>query len=362
MSQDSLGILLLNLGTPDGAASVGPSAGQVKTYLREFLMDPFVIDIPFVFRWLLVNRLILPKRSEQSAQAYRKIWTKRGSPLLFHHLDLVEAVRKTFADEGAPVCMEGAMRYGSPSIGEGLSKLKAQGVTDILVVPLYPQYSLAATESSLQVCRRWAALHAPGMNLRFFPAFYDSARFIGAFSQVARENLEGFDYDHLLFSFHGLPERQVRRAGGASCLEKGSCCDEIGEKNTRCYRAQCFSTAKELARGLGLSPDRYTVCFQSRLGRTPWIKPYTDFVYRDLAKKGVKRVAVMCPAFVADCLETLEEIGIRAREEFVSLGGEDLRLVPSLNASAVWVSALTEMLRESLRSETGAKDRIGALA
>ncbi|MFL5814962.1 MAG: ferrochelatase [Bdellovibrionia bacterium] len=352
-SNHARGVLLINLGTPDGEPIHGPSAEQVKVYLRQFLMDRFVVDIPFVFRWLLVNGIILRTRPEQSAEAYRKIWTENGSPLLHYHLKLSEGVAERLSkDLGIePDKIQPAMRYGSPSIPAALQILSDLGVNEVLLVPLYPQYSLAATESSLVECKEWAAKNAPSMKFSEFPAFYEDEPFIDAFAQVARDSLQGYDYDHLLFSFHGLPERHVRktdRSGGNHCLKKSDCCAQITDANRDCYRAQCYATARALAKKLGLSSDQYTVCFQSRLGRTPWIRPYTDIVYQELAARGVKKVAVMCPAFVADCLETLEEIQIRGREQYIQLGGEDLKLVPSLNDSPFWMDGLSKMIKARL--------------
>ncbi len=348
------GVLLINLGTPDGEPVQGPSVDQVKAYLKQFLMDRFVIDIPYLFRWLLVNGVILRSRPEQSAEAYRKIWTENGSPLLHYHLKLVDGVREQLASELSMDSskIQPAMRYGNPSIPTALKKLADQGVSEVLLVPLYPQYSLAATASSLEECRLWAKKNAPSMKFEEYPAFYDAEPFIEAFAQVANESLKDYDFDHLLFSFHGLPERHVRktdRSGGSHCLEKTDCCAEITDANRDCYRAQCFATARALAKKLGLTQDQYTVCFQSRLGRTPWIKPYTDVMYQELAARGVQKVAVMCPAFVADCLETLEEIQIRGREQYVELGGKDLKLVPSLNDSPVWIEGLSRMVKQALK-------------
>jgi ferrochelatase len=322
----------------------------VRSYLKEFLMDPYVIDIPYPMRWLLVHGAILPKRPAQSAEAYRKVWGERGSPLLEHLLALSSQVQAV-ANSDQWVIKAG-MRYGNPSLTKALTEFKNEGVGEVVVFPLYPQYSMAATESSIHATRKLARKVAPGIKLRFVPAFYEDKGFIGAFAEVARASLEGFDFDHLLFSFHGLPERQIKKTdrtpGGAHCLQDASCCDRIAENNRDCYRAQSYATARALASRLDLSPDRYTVCFQSRLGRTPWIKPYTDHLYVELAAKGVKRVAVMCPAFVADCLETLEEIQIRGQEDFRKLGGSELKLIPSLNSTPAWARAVLS-LAESAR-------------
>jgi ferrochelatase len=356
------GLLLLNLGTPDE-----PTSEKVRVYLREFLMDPYVVDIPYPFRWLLVHGAVLPRRPKASAAAYRQIWSERGSPLLEHLDALVARVRELA--QASRWHVEGGMRYGNPSIGRALESFRERRIDDVVVLPLYPQYSLAATESSVRFTREAAARVAPGMRLSFVPAFYGDAGFIQAFARIAREALSGFAYDHLLFSFHGLPERQVRKtdralaAGGpAHCLASPGCCDRIVEANRDCYRAQCYATARSLAQELGLSPDRYTVCFQSRLGRTPWIRPYTDAMYAELASRGVRRVAVMCPAFVADCLETLEEVRIRGRADFRRLGGEELRLVPSLNSSPEWAQAVLALAERAAQAAAGDRRVDGGVA
>jgi ferrochelatase len=332
------GYLLLNLGTPDA-----PTTSAVRRYLREFLHDPRVVDLPALGRWLLVEGVILPTRPRKSAEAYRKIWTPEGSPLLLESLQLLERVR---ARLGPTVAVELGMRYGNPSIAAALDKLRAAGVTHLVAAPLYPQYSSAATGSSLEAVFAALALGDTVLPVATLPAFYDDPGFLDAFAAVGRTALGTARADHVLFSFHGLPERQVRRAdpSGTHCLASGSCCAAIGAVNRDCYRAQCYATARGLAERLGLVEGGWTVTFQSRLGRTAWISPATDAVIPELAAQGKKRLAVFCPAFVADCLETLEEVGMRAREQFRSLGGEDLVLVPSLNASAPWVEALCGLL------------------
>lgn len=334
------GLLLVNLGTPDA-----PRTPEVRRYLREFLSDPRVLDIPALGRWALLNLIILPFRPAKSAEAYRKIWRAEGSPLLHHSRALEAAVRSALAGE---LEVELAMRYGNPSIASALERLEARGVSELTVFPLYPQYASSSTGSSLeavyeQVGRAWNV-----QPLHVVPAFYDHPGFLDAFAEVGRPVVEEVQADHVLFSFHGLPERQVLKSdtsGGKHCLQSAGCCDRIGEANRFCYRAQCFATARGVAERLGLPKEKYTVSFQSRLGRTPWIKPYTDVVLPELAEKGVKRLAVFCPAFVADCLETLEEIGIRAEAQFKGAGGEALKLVPSLNASPLWVKTVVDLAR-----------------
>jgi ferrochelatase len=249
------------------------------------------------------------------------------------------------------------MRYGQPSIESVFRKFQQEGILDVTVFPLYPQYSLAATETSIQECRRVAQEVNPEFKLQFVGAFYRDPGLIQAFAEQARNSLKDFEYDHLLFSFHGLPERHVKKTdrSGGHCLQQNECCSVMGEANQDCYRAQCFQTANAIARELGIKPNQYTVCFQSRLGRNPWIKPYTDHLYASLPTQGIKRVAVMCPAFVADCLETLEEIEIRGREEFIRQGGEDLRLVPSLNSSETWSRAVAGIFERQVSQFEGAE-------
>jgi ferrochelatase len=336
------GLLLINLGTPDE-----PTPPAVRRYLREFLSDPRVIDINPVGRALLLHLFILPFRPKKSAHAYQSIWDKeRGSPLMFHSRALAAGVAERL---GPSWKVELAMRYGNPSIPDAIARLRAAAVDRIVVLPLYPQYASSSTGTSVArifelSSRDW---NTPWINI--VPPFYDEDDFINAFAKVARDASID-EADHVLLSFHGLPERHVKKSdtsGGSHCLASASCCDQIVEANRHCYRAQCYATARGLAKALDLSPDRYTVCFQSRLGRTPWIRPYTDVVLDDLAKQGKKKLAVMCPAFVADCLETVEEIGIRANEQFLAAGGEKLWLIPSLNATAPWVELVAKLARRN---------------
>lgn len=333
------GVLLVNLGTP-----ASPSPRNVRRYLREFLSDPLVIDIPALPRWLLLNLIILPFRPRKSAAAYAKIWTAAGSPLLVHG----EALRNAVASElGAGYEVELAMRYGEPSVRGAVERLMARGVSRWLVLPLFPQYSAAATQSATDAVRRELARVSNTAPVMIVDAFHDDPGFIAAFAEIARRSLEDFHPEHVLFSYHGLPERQVRNAdeSGVHCLVSDECCDVLADINRNCYRAQCFATTRALASALDLGPDDHSLAFQSRLGRTPWIRPYTDEVLPELAKRGVKRLAVVCPAFVADCLETLEEIAMRGSEQWRELGGGELRLVPSLNAEPAWVRAVAALIR-----------------
>jgi protoporphyrin/coproporphyrin ferrochelatase len=327
------GLLLINLGTPDA-----PTTGAVRRYLREFLGDPRVIDINPIGRALLLNLIILPRRPAKSAHAYASIWdAKRGSPLLYHSRDLAAAVAEQL---GADWHVELAMRYGRPSLSAALDAFAASGVERVVVLPLFPQYASSSTGTAQARVMELAGERWNVPALDFVPAFYDDPGFVGAFEQVARPVLAEFRPDHVLFSFHGLPVRQIVKTDRERtvCFQRETCCDEL--RNPSCYRAQSFATARALASRLELAAERYTICFQSRLGRTPWIEPYTDHVIDRLGRGGTKRLAVMCPAFVADCLETVEEIGIRARAQFKLAGGDELVLVPSLNATRPWVDAV----------------------
>ncbi len=340
------GVLLINLGTP-----AAPEVRAVRRYLREFLSDPRVIDLPRAARWLWLHAVILPFRPRQTARAYRKIWGLAGSPLLVNGRALREGVAKALGDD---YVVKLAMRYQSPSIASALGELAVEDVERIVAIPLFPQYASAATGSAL------AELHARAATLWNVPVletrrdFYDDPGFIGALAELTRPRLAEFRPDHVLFSYHGLPERQIRRsdASGEHCLVEEGCCKAVGPRNRHCYRAQCFATTRALATRLGLEAQRTTVAFQSRLGRTPWISPYTDRVLPDLARRGVRRLAVLCPSFVADCLETLEEIGIRGRAQWAALDGEELLLVPCLNAHPSWVETVASWVRQPARSQT----------
>jgi ferrochelatase len=335
------GLLLVNLGTPDE-----PTTGAVRRYLRQFLSDPRVLDMNGVGRWLLLNLIILPFRPAKSAEAYRVIWDDRGSPLLYHSEDLTELVRTRLGDGWQ---VELAMRYGNPSVASALQRFRDSGVDRIVVLALFPQYASSSTGSALEEVHRVASQMWNVPRLCAIDPFYADPSFIRAFAEVGKPVVDDAAPDHVLFSFHGLPERQVLKSDdtGAHCLKADDCCAAITTANRNCYRAQSYATARLIADALGLEQDGYTVCFQSRLGKIPWIRPYTDEVVDTLAARGVKRLAVFCPAFVADCLETLEEIGVRLREQFVASGGQELVLVPSLNASEAWADAVVDLVKRN---------------
>ncbi|HBP22476.1 MAG TPA: ferrochelatase [Planctomycetes bacterium] len=333
------GLLLVNLGTPDA-----PETAPVRKYLDEFLSDPRVIDIAAWKRWLLLNLIILRTRPKESAEAYQSVWTERGSPLLFHGQDLAAGVQELLGEEVKVVL---AMRYQTPSIEAGLAELRAAGIDHVVALPLYPQYASSSTGSTVEKLYAEAGKHVDVFTLSVVPAFYDHPAFVGAFAEVARPVLAEAKPDKVLFSFHGLPERHLRSGEvcGRACFQPG-CCDSIRKENRTCYKAQSYATARALAAALELPEDGWEVAFQSRLGRDPWITPYTDHRINELPEEGVKKLAVLVPSFVADCLETIEEIGIRGRDDFKEHGGEELTLVPSLNAHPAWVEAVAKIARQ----------------
>jgi ferrochelatase len=327
------GVLLINLGTPDA-----PTPAALRRYLREFLGDPGVIDLPAPARWLLLELVILPRRPKTSAHAYQQIWLPEGSPLRVHTLALGGALATRL--DATPV--EVGMRYGSPSLGDALESLRQRGARRFVFLPLFP-HSAEATTGSIR--GELSRLLAPGETARWMPRFYDDPGFLEAWRETAAPVLEEFEPDHVLVSYHSLPERHLRRADpqGTRCLTRADCCEAAASAASGCYRAQCYATTRCLQASLGLDPAHLSTSFQSRLGRARWIQPYTDEALRELAERGVRRLAVLCPSFVADCLETLEEIGIRGAAQWRELGGEQLRLVPCPNASPAMADALARL-------------------
>jgi ferrochelatase len=332
------GILLINLGTPDS-----PSTSDVRKYLREFLMDPFVIDINPISRWFLVNFIIAPFRSPKSAKLYEKIWTKEGSPLLTNGIALKEKLQTALGKEFVVAL---GMRYQSPSIHSALNELKNAGINKIIAIPLYPQYAASSTASSIESLKKQAKKLDLKQNIEIVPHFYLREEYLNALAASAN-GLDHKDYDHVLFSFHGLPERHIRNSdkefGDGKC-EFGSCCETAREGNRFCYRANCVQTANEIAKRLQIPKEKFTIAFQSRLGKDPWIKPYSDHEIIRLGKEGKKRILAFSPAFVADCLETIYEVGTEYNELFREHGGEKIQLVPSLNTSEEWVEGLKKII------------------
>ncbi|MCG6574970.1 ferrochelatase [Pseudomonas sp. AF32] len=328
-------LLLVNLGSP-----ASTSVADVRRYLNQFLMDPYVIDLPWPVRRLLVS-LILVKRPEQSAHAYASIWWEEGSPLVVLSRRLQQAMTAQWTQ--GPV--ELAMRYGEPSIESALVRLASQGHKKITLAPLYPQFADSTVTTVVEEARR--VVREKGLDVQFsiLQPFYDQPEYLDALVASARPYLAQ-DYDHLLLSFHGLPERHLTKLDptGFHCFKDADCCKNASSQvMATCYRAQCIRSAELFAKRLGLADGKWSVSFQSRLGRAKWIEPYTEARLDELAKSGVKKVLVMCPAFVADCIETLEEIGDRGREQFREAGGEELVLVPCLNDQPQWVKALSTL-------------------
>ena len=337
------GVLLVNIGTPDA-----PRTKEVRKYLRQFLSDPRVLNIsPFV-RAFVLNLIILPFRPAKSASAYRKIWTDKGSPIIVCGEEFTRKIQKRL-DEKFPdrFVVKLAMRYGSHSIEQAMDEFQSAGIGNIRVFPLYPQYASATVGSTMEEVFRVASKFWNVPNITTLPLFYDNPRFIKSFADVARENIDVEEFDHFLFSFHGLPERHIIKSDlshGKHCLADKDCCTKIGATNFFCYRAHCYATARLISQELGLSGSRYTVSFQSRLGRDPWLKPYTDVLLKTLPKRGIKRLAIFSPAFVADCLETIEELGIRGAKDFLAAGGEKCVLVPSLNLHPTWIETAVDLI------------------
>lgn len=328
------GVLLVNLGSPDS-----PSAGDVRRYLREFLMDGRVLDVPYFLRFAIVNLAILPSRPKESAKAYHKIWTREGSPL-------VATSRKVQADLRRRLNMpvELAMRYQNPSIAQAVQNLRSQDIKELLLIPMFPHYAMSSYETAVVKVQRVLTKIAPEISLRIVPPYYDDENYIGALVESARPFLRE-KYEHLLFSFHGVPERHIHKAdpsGHHSGLGAETCCDPSNPAHKTCYRAHCLRTAEAFAKRAGVT--QYSVAFQSRLGKDQWLKPYSDKVIEDLAKGGAKRLLVICPSFVCDCLETLEEMGIRGRATFLEAGGKEFVLIPCLNDHPAWLSALAHIV------------------
>ncbi len=333
------GILIINLGTPDA-----PTPGAVGRYLREFLGDGRVIDIPYIPRKLLVNGIIAPIRRFKSSKEYKKVWTPQGSPLLLYGLELREKLAQRFAGDG--ITVELAMRYQSPSMDDVLKRMQKANYDRIVLLPLYPQYASATTGSTLEKAFRIIARWYVIPEIVAISQYYDDPGYIQSFVNRAKQfDLES--YDHFMFSYHGLPERQVDKIYEDRKCSNHRCETEINDENKFCYKATCYATTRALAAALNIAESNYTVAFQSRLD-SKWIRPFADDIVEELAKSGSKRLLVFSPAFVADCLETTVEIGREYLELYREHGGEELDLVPSLNTGDDWVDALETLVRKRL--------------
>jgi ferrochelatase len=331
-------VLLINLGTPDSTKT-----SDVRKYLREFLMDRRVIDVPFINRWLLVQLIIAPFRAPKSAHEYKKLWTDKGSPLYFYGVEAKELLQKSL-DDTYDVYL--AMRYQNPSIESITKEMENKGYSNIIILPLFPQYASASTGSALEEAMRCINKWEVIPSIQTISKFFDHPTFIKAFADLGKKYLSLNNWDHILFSYHGIPERQIKRSSCNNYCQLGNCCNKYSNKNEYCYRAQCYETTRLLVEALDLKEGNYSTSFQSRLGKTPWIKPYTDERIKELAKEGKKKILFYSPSFIADCLETTIEGGEEYRDLFLENGGEEWQLIESLNTSDLWIESLKTMITE----------------
>lgn len=332
-------LLLMNLGSPDSIA-----VKDVKKYLDEFLMDERVIDSPYILRALLVKGIIVPFRSPKTAHAYSTIWTKEGSPLVLLTKQLRAALQ---LQTDMPI--EIAMRYGNPSPQKAFEDLKNKypHLDEVVLLPLYPHYAMSSYETAVEYAKK---IHTKGkypFRLSIIPPYYNDADYINAMAENIKPYLSQ-PYDHILFSYHGIPERHIHKSDptGSHCLQSPDCCEVDSPAHATCYRYQCFTTTQLVAAQLNIPKEKYSISFQSRLGRTPWLKPYTDFRLEEMPKEGIKNLLILCPAFVSDCLETLEEIAIRGKESFINAGGQSYTMIPCLNVSPAWIKTITGWINE----------------
>lgn len=328
------GVILLNLGSPDST-----EISDVRNYLREFLMDERVLDAPKPIRWFLVNCLILPKRPKESAEAYKEIWTENGSPLI-----LTSREQQAALAELVDLPIELGMRYGKPSTEGALKALLDQGVDDLFIVPMYPHYAMSSYETAVVYLMKFVREHAPKIKTTLMPPFYQDPGYIEALVESARPALEADDFDKLIFSFHGIPQRHLVKGDPSHdhCMTTPDCCNTCHPAHSTCYRHQCAMTVEKFVEAAGLPKDKYMITFQSRLGREPWLQPYTDKTLESLPAQGIKKVKIMCPAFTADCLETLEEIAGEGEEIFMEAGGESYEQIPCLNAQPKFMQYLAD--------------------
>lgn len=334
-------ILLMNLGSPDST-----STRDLRTYLMEFLMDKRVIDYPWLFRKILVGGVIVPFRAAKSAEAYKTIWTSEGSPLIALTRHLQEALQELI-DEPVEI----AMRYGNPGVEEGFNRLlsRAPDLEEVIAIPLYPHYAMASYETAVEYAQEIYRKKKHRFKLEFIRPFYNESHYLRALSEQIRPYLQE-DYDHILFSYHGIPARHIRKSDptGSHCLQSADCCTMASPAHATCYRHQCFSTTREIVRLLGIPEGKYSNSFQSRLGKG-WLEPFTDLRLEEMPKEGVKKLLILCPAFISDCLETLEEIAIRGKEAFIDAGGVSYKMIPCLNVNSLFVQTLAGWI-ESIRS------------
>ncbi len=339
MSTDKIGVLLINLGTPPNT-----SIKSIRKYLREFLSDPRVIDVHPIIRTLLLNLFILPFRPYKTQKAYQSIWKKNGSPLLVISQQLQQLVQK---DLGHNYQVALGMRYGQPSIKHAITSL-LENCQKIIVLPLYPQYASASTGTSLVKVMSLMQTEWNLPHITFINEFFQHPLFIKGMANNIKNHPAFAQHDTIIMSYHGLPERHLDKSGCKASCDRQKSCPSVNKLNRYCYRAQCFQTSRLIAEKLNLPDNAYQVTFQSRLGRTPWIKPYTDQCLPMLYKQGHRKLLVVCPAFTADCLETLEEIGIQAKESWLKLGGEALDLIPCVNTDPIWIKCISQLIRQEM--------------
>ncbi len=334
------GILIGNLGSPEST-----SIRDVRSYLRQFLMDKYVLDIPWFIRFLLVYFVITPFRSPKTAKAYQSIWRKEGSPLLYYTQKQKQLLAKKI-----PYELEIGMRYGEPSIMKAIQNLTFKGVDEIFVFPLYPHYAMSSYQTFVKETEKEASRYkknnpSKDLNIKFHSVFYNHEKYIHSLTQVIKPYLEK-GYDHILFSYHGIPERHIHKANKSNqpCKISAECCEHFSQAHKTCYRHQVIQTTKSIVEKNHIPKDKYQISFQSRLGRIPWLEPFTDEILAALPSQGIKKLLVVCPSFVSDCLETIEEINIRGRKIFLQNGGQSLILIPCLNHHPIWIQSMADMI------------------
>ena len=340
----SKAVLLLNLGTPSE-----PTAKGLRDFYRYFFSDPFMFDFNPVGRWVLRNLIILPFRAPRIAKDYERIWLDDGSPLEVYAKELQTSVQKAFDEDGGEVIVANAMAYSKPYVWDAMAELESKGVRDILLLPMFPQYSTATTASIFHQIEVAAAKWQSKPNLRFVSDLFQEQAFIKAWSAHIKNQLDTDAVDHVIFSYHGVPEKTIKKSDEHNVCNFGQCCSEISESNRYCYRAQCVQTTESIVKALGWKSVNYSVAFQSRFGPLPWLQPYLDEHLKELIANGDKKVAVVTPSFISDCLETLFEIGEEYKHEFMEGGGTDFQLVPNLNNEPIWFSSVFEIAKNHLR-------------
>lgn len=334
-------VLLINLGSPES-----PSPKHLKPYLTEFLMDERVIDVPLWLRAFLVKGIIVPFRSAKSAVKYNSIWTKDGSPLIVHTRKQAELLQQKM-----DISVYYAMRYGQPSVGTVLQKVHDENpqIRKIIVFPMYPHYAMSSYETAVEQVKQMHVTGNFNSELYFIQPYYKHPAYIHSLSESVRPYLDK-PFDHILFSYHGIPERHVKKTDCTKmhCLQTIDCCDVASPAHDHCYRHQIITTTNLVAEQLGLEKQKFSFSFQSRLGRDAWLKPFTVDQLKNLPDNGIKNLLVVCPAFVSDCLETLEEIAQEGKEEFLKCGGETFEMIPALNEQTMWIACMEELINQQL--------------